>query len=412
MALDGVTEIMIWQGLANKEGGEEEHHGGSATLGEERFCLSDSDDEEQEFSFRPNEAPRNGATGYVPAWAQEGSRRVRADQAVRKMRVITGMAAIGGFLFGYDTGVISGAMLPLRHAFDLSETQEEVVVTSTVFAAFCASLVGGSINAAFGRRVAIMVASTIFTIGSLLLGTAWSYESLVLGRIIVGIGIGLASLTTPIYIAELAQPQMRGTLVTVNALLVCVGQFTAGMVDGFFAQWEHVGWRYMLGLGALPSAIMLVGFLYLPESPRWLVMAGKSGQALDVLRSIRETDQEAHEEMLDIMAASPPPSATFTLQDYDAVNTSNEDPASPSVTNGYTSAFGKTHFVGRVGSILGHAPTRRALCIGCGMMALQQLSGINTVMYYAASIYEVSGFSGKSTFSTKLLLTKAVLTFL
>jgi SP family myo-inositol transporter-like MFS transporter 13 len=119
------------------------------------------------------------------------------------MRVITGMAAIGGFLFGYDTGVISGAMLPLRHAFDLSETQEEVVVTSTVFAAFCASLVGGSINAAFGRRVAILVASTIFTIGSLLLGTAWSYESLVLGRIIVGIGIGLASLTMPIYITDI-----------------------------------------------------------------------------------------------------------------------------------------------------------------------------------------------------------------
>eukprot|EP00978_Attheya_sp_CCMP212_P032135 scaffold123976_cov41-Attheya_sp.AAC.2 len=96
-------------------------------------------------------------------------------------------------------------------------------------------------------------------------------------------------------------------------------------------------------------------------------MARKSGQALDVLRSIRETDQEAHNERLDIMAASPPPSATFTLQDYDVVNTSNEDPASPpSVTSGNTSAFGKTHFVGRVISILGHAaPTCCALCLGC-----------------------------------------------
>eukprot|EP00978_Attheya_sp_CCMP212_P042118 scaffold251611_cov31-Attheya_sp.AAC.1 len=201
-------------------------------------------------------------------------------------------------------------------------------------------------------------------IGSLLLGTACSYESLVLGRIIVGIGIGLVSLTMPIYIADLSQPQMRGTLVTNNALLVCAVQFTAGMV-------EETCWMAIYAwVGGAPNCYHACGlFVFARITPlACYAMARKSGQALDVLWSIRETDQEAHKERLgDIMAASPPPSATFTLQDYDVVNTSNEDPASPpSVTSGNTYAFGKTHFVGRVVSILGHAaPTCRALCLGC-----------------------------------------------
>ena len=160
------------------------------------------------------------------SWSQEGVRRVRADKVMKDMRFLTSMAAIGGFLFGYDTGVISGAMLPLARAFTLTAEEKEVVVSSTVLAALVASLAGGSLNDKLGRRKCCLIASVIFTFGSMVLLVCWDYPSLVFGRIIVGLGIGIASLTTPIYISEMALPRMRGQLVTVNALLVTVGQFT------------------------------------------------------------------------------------------------------------------------------------------------------------------------------------------
>ena len=117
------------------------------------------------------------------------SRRIRSIRVARKMRFLTAMAATGGFLFGYDTGVISGAMLPIQRRFGLTPWQEEVVVSSTVMAAFVSSLFGGSLNRAFGRRVAILFAASVFSAGSFMLAMSWGYLSLMVGRIIVGIGV-------------------------------------------------------------------------------------------------------------------------------------------------------------------------------------------------------------------------------
>ncbi|KAL7532189.1 hypothetical protein ACHAWF_004045 [Thalassiosira exigua] len=193
----------------------------------------------------------------------------RSRKVMERMRLLTGMAAIGGFLFGYDTGaymnltfiaifggnanirplrrsrgtafhmfvvggkelmsthnyagVISGAMLPLKLTLDLNLQEQETVVSATILAAFLSSLVGGNLNAAYGRKVCLQLAASVFTVGSLLLGVAWDYRSLVAGRIILGCGVGLASLTTPVYIAEVALTSMRGALVTINAFLVCFG---------------------------------------------------------------------------------------------------------------------------------------------------------------------------------------------
>jgi MFS family permease len=119
-------------------------------------------------------------------------------------------------------GVISGAMLPIRKYYNLTHTQQEITVSCTVLAAFFSSIIGGTINTKYGRRYTIQLASIIFTIGSLFLFISWNYTSLLIGRTIVGIGIGLASLTTPIYIAEVATPSLRGKLVTVNAFMVYV----------------------------------------------------------------------------------------------------------------------------------------------------------------------------------------------
>lgn len=318
--------------------------------------------------------------------------RVRTVQ--RKMIFLTGMAAIGGFLFGYDTGVISGAMLPLANDFSLTPVQEEMIVSSTVFAAFLASLGGGSLNNTFGRRFSILVASSVFTVGAIIMGFAWNYNSMLLGRIIVGIGIGLASLTTPVYIAEVAQPSLRGKLVTVNQLLVTFGQFIAGMVDGALGEVDH-GWRFMLGLAAIPSFIMFVGFKYfLPESPRWLVAAGKHDEATVVLRGLRDSDDEADREMREIInscEAAKILENAFHYSEQSRLLGSDNNTADAEAAG--QQELPPPTFGMRVKAMLRSAPTRRALILGCGMMAIQQLSGINTVMYYAASIYEMAGFS-------------------
>lgn len=379
----------------------------------------------------------------------------RKHRVKKKMTVLTTLAAIGGFLFGYDTGVISGAMPPIQRALDLTTVQEETIVSCTVLFAFVASLFGSRVNVSYGRKYTILISSFVFTIGSLLMSIAWNYSSLVIGRCIVGIGIGLASLTTPIYIAEVAEPSMRGTLVTVNGLLICLGQFVAGMIDGIFDQFfPENGWRGMLGLAAVPSLIMFIGFkFFLPESPRWLVMNDCIDEAKEVLMSVRESDEEAMKELREIeqvcmvmnagfrgiqsqndvddeqstMFDNKNNDLSFTIEDEneDELSTGSDDgdfqlndiknnhhePSNILTYQQQRPSRGANHhspsnvlqtvtpsFCDNVTSMLKHAPTRRALFLGCGMMILQQLSGINTVMYYAASIYEMSGFEGEGSF--------------
>lgn len=157
----------------------------SSSDGRQDSTTSDGDETDtQDAKASPSSPPSSS-----PSWAQhEGERRIRAKKVLRDMQFLTSMAAIGGFLFGYDTGVISGAMLPLARAFDLTAGQKEVVVSSTVFAALVASLAGGSLNDNLGRRKCCLIASSVFTLGSVVLLLCWDYPSLVVGRIIVGLG--------------------------------------------------------------------------------------------------------------------------------------------------------------------------------------------------------------------------------
>ena len=180
-------------------------------------------DENDNITIKEN---NNGNAWYI----NEGENRIRINKVQRFMRTLTILSAIGGFLFGYDTGVVSGAMLPLTRMMSLSKEQEEVIVSCTILAAAISSsiCIGNVCNQRIGRRGSIIFASIVFTIGSVLLAIAWDYNSLVLGRVIVGVGIGITSLTTPIYLAEVAMSEKRGQLVTINALFVCIGQFIAG----------------------------------------------------------------------------------------------------------------------------------------------------------------------------------------
>jgi len=402
---EGETGGMLDEMLRHKGDMNEDTNYGE--LGKEKnpFDYEEDDDDDEEYDElvalggrskqSKDTSSSNSRKSGLGSWVEEGQRRIRSSEVSYRMNYLTCVAAIGGFLFGYDTGVISGAMPPLKRAFDLTTKQEEVVVSSTIFAAFIASLWGGSLNNTFGRRIAVLFSASVFTFGSLMLSIAWNYSSLIFGRVVVGIGIGVASLTTPMYVAEIATPSMRGTLVTVNGLLICFGQFSAGMVDGLFETFdENDGWRFMLGLAAIPSVLMFIGFLYLPESPRWLAMAGKSGEALDVLRTFRDTDREAQEEMVEIMDSL---ATDVSMEDEDIDSRSGSNVSIEMSGNvGLTGSGTKKSSFSQIFDMLSDAPTRRALFLGCGLMVLQQLSGINTVMYYAASIYEMSQFNEKT----------------
>lgn len=196
----------------------------------------------------------------TPGAAPEDNGRQQPERYSWFVLLLTATSALGGFLFGYDTGVVSGAMLLIRQDFGLTDTQEEIVVSITIVAAVSAALAGGPGMERFGRRPAIFLAAVVFTIGAGLLAAANTYLQLVVGRFVVGVGIGLASLVTPVYIAEAAPSNVRGTLVTLNTLFITVGQVIAGVVDGLFASTDG-GWRYMLGLSGVPSILMVVGFM-------------------------------------------------------------------------------------------------------------------------------------------------------
>ncbi|KAK2858858.1 hypothetical protein Q5P01_003478 [Channa striata] len=201
--------------------------------------------------------------------------------------VLAVFSALGGFLFGYDTGVISGAMLLLKKELELSALWQELLISSTVAAAALSALLGGFLNGLFGRRVCILLASFFFTVGGIVLSTAPGKEVLLTGRLIVGVGLGIASMTVPVYIAEASPPHLRGQLVTINTLFITGGQFTASLIDGAFSYLQHDGWRYMLGLSVLPAVLQFMGFLFLPESPRWLIQRGLTQKARRVLSQIR-----------------------------------------------------------------------------------------------------------------------------
>ncbi|OPJ77740.1 hypothetical protein AV530_000051 [Patagioenas fasciata monilis] len=214
-------------------------------------------------------------------------RQFQQDETPGFVYVVSVFSALGGFLFGYDTGVVSGALLLLKRELNLDALWQELLVSSTVGAAALSALAGGVLNGLCGRRPCILLASGLFTAGAGVLAAARDKETLLGGRVVVGLGIGVASMTVPVYIAEVAPPHLRGRLVTINTLFITGGQFFASVVDGLFSYLAKDGWRYMLGLSAVPAVIQFLGFLFLPESPRWLIQKGQTQRARRILSQMR-----------------------------------------------------------------------------------------------------------------------------
>nr|XP_013814409.1 PREDICTED: solute carrier family 2, facilitated glucose transporter member 12 [Apteryx mantelli mantelli] len=204
------------------------------------------------------------------------------------------IAAISGLLMGYELGLISGALLQMSSILALSCKEQEIVVSSLLFGALFASLTGGFLIDRFGRRFAIIIASSLLVLGSLILLPYESYGMLIVGRIAIGISISLSSIATCVYIAEIAPQHRRGFLVSLNELMIVIGILFAYISNYAFASVSH-GWKYMFGLVIPLGALQAIAMYFLPPSPRFLVMKNNDEAARKVLERLRETSDATKE---------------------------------------------------------------------------------------------------------------------
>ncbi|RDX66102.1 Inositol transporter 1, partial [Mucuna pruriens] len=274
---------------------------------------------------------------------------------------LASVAGIGGLLFGYDTGVISGALLYIKDDFELvrnSNFLQETIVGMAIAGAIIGAATGGWINDAYGRKKATLFADVIFTLGAILMAAAPDPYVLILGRLLVGLGVGIASVTAPVYIAEASPSEIRGSLVSTNVLMITGGQFLSYLINLAFTRLPGT-WRWMLGVSAVPAVVQFVLMLFLPESPRWLFIKNRKNEAVDVLTKIY--DVARLEDEVDFLTAQ---------SEQDRQKRSNI----------------------RFSDVFKSKEIRLAFLVGGGILAFQQFAGINTVMYYSPTIVQLAGF--------------------
>lgn len=265
------------------------------------------------------------------------------------------VGGLGGLLFGYDTGVISVAILFITPEFHLNSTQTEVAVSAVLVGAVIGAIIGGRIADAYGRKRTMLLLAALFGIGAILTALSPNYYAFILFRIIVGIATGSASFIAPIYISELSPAYMRGKLVTFNQLFLTIGIALSYFVDYGYAT-AGLGWRPMFATAVIPAIALAIGMAFLMESPAWLATKGRWDRVDSELGKFFKEPQKGK-----LLA--------------EAKEHLNE-------TKGVT-----------LRSLL-HPGLRVALILGIGLAIFQQLIGINTVIYYAPQIFKFAGFSG------------------
>jgi sugar porter (SP) family MFS transporter len=203
---------------------------------------------------------------------------------------ISFISALGGYLFGFDFAVISGALPFLRDQFGLNEYWEGFATGSLALGAIIGCLTAGRVADKYGRRPGLFLAALIFGISSLAMAFASGLGVFITARFVAGIGVGMASLLSPMYIAEVSPAQYRGRMVSINQLTIVLGILITNLINYSLRNSGPDAWRWMFGLGAVPSVLFIMGVIWLPESPRWLLMAGKEQKGLDVLKKIGGED--------------------------------------------------------------------------------------------------------------------------
>ncbi len=264
-------------------------------------------------------------------------------------------AAVGGLLFGYDTSVISGAILFVRQLFQLSSTGTELAVSIVLGGAALGAAVAGYFADRFGRKPVLIVDAIIFGVFAVVTGLANGLAVFLVARFLVGVAVGVASMITPLYIAEVAPARIRGAFVTLNQLAIVTGIVVAYYVDYVFSGTGN--WRAMFGSAVVPSLILLVALAFLPESPRWLAAHGRLDEALGILSRV-ETPEEAQHDLQELREVTQTDNLRF-----------------------------RDLFAPRF---------RRPLLVGVLLAIFQQITGVNTIIYYTPTILQMAGFHSAS----------------
>jgi len=269
---------------------------------------------------------------------------------------ISSIAALGGVLYGYDMGIIAAAAIFVKRSFALSTIAEELVVSIVLIGAMTGAIVGGAVADWIGRRATLVWAAGIFIVGSLLAPLAPNVTVLIVARAIIGLGIGFTSVTAPVYVSELAPPQRRGMLIGLYQFALTVGIALADLVGYLLADLQ--AWRLMFGLAVVPTVLFLAVILAVPESPRWLFAHAREKDAETVLLSY--TNAAGVDQFL---------------------NDIREGLKAP-VEQRWTALWSQ--------------PVRGSLFVAVGMTVLQQVTGINTIIYYGPQIFALAGSASHS----------------
>ncbi|ELY5816522.1 sugar porter family MFS transporter [Cronobacter turicensis] len=264
------------------------------------------------------------------------------------------LAALAGLLFGLDMGVIAGALPFLARTFDLNSHQQEIVVSVMMFGAALGALCSGPMSSSLGRRRSLLLGATLFVVGSLGCAAAGNMQMLAIARFILGLAVGVASFTAPLYLSEIAPERIRGSMISLYQLMITIGILSAFVSDTALSGGGH--WRWMLGIITFPAVVLFIGVLTLPESPRWLMMKRRDALAASVLKRLRNSDKDAQHELNQIRESVKIKQRGWQLFRHNA------------------------HF-------------RRSTGLGILLQFMQQFTGMTVIMYYAPKIFEIAGFA-------------------
>ncbi|MFT3876033.1 MAG: sugar porter family MFS transporter [Propioniciclava sp.] len=287
----------------------------------------------------------------------------------KRLGLVAVVATFGGLLFGYDTGVLNGAIGFMRVDQGLTGgapelTAFQVGLITSILLAGCAigAMVGGRLSDALGRRKLILILAVIFFFAAMGVVFSPTFPILLTCRFLLGLAVGGASVTVPVYLGEVAPFEHRGSIVSRNELMIVTGQFAAFLINaiiGNVLEANPFTWRYMMTIAVLPAVALFFGMLRMPESPRWLVLKGRDDEALNVLRQVR-SEERAQAEMTEVRALA---------------------------------AEAAAEQEGSLREVMATRWMRRLLFIGIGLGVFQQLTGINSMMYYGELVLQDAGFS-------------------